>query len=245
MRIDYDHSQNSHGTEGPLTAFKLIIGNKSPSSLLDVGCGIGTWVSSAIRYGVTDVFGVDGVNIPSHNLLFPAENFRAVDLTSPLNLGRRFDMVLCLEVAEHIDSKFSGTLIDSLVQHSDTILFSAACPGQSGQHHINCRWPSWWQNHFNDRGFKCDDTIRWSIWNDSVIEPWYRQNIFLATKDPTTAGKEQRIRSAIHPDLLPSISENYHLSKIQEKFETGLLPKQWYTKKPILGILRKLKRKLT
>lgn len=244
MEIKYDHCQNSHGTEGPSAAFRLILGGELPKNLLDVGCGTGTWLSIAIKSGINDIFGVDGVNIPSDRLLFPSRFFRSVDLTSPLDLGRRFEVALCLEVAEHLDLRFAGTLMDNLVRHSDKIIFSAACPGQSGQNHINCQWPSWWQSLFNDRGFRCEDTIRWSIWNESKIEPWYRQNLFLAIKDPKNAGNEPRIRSAVHPDLLNAISDKTHSRKIEERFEQGLCPISWYTHKPLLGIFRRLKRSL-
>jgi SAM-dependent methyltransferase len=200
--IDYDHAKNSHGTEGPRSAFEKLLLEGAPNSLLDVGCGTGTWLRAALDSGITDVLGVDGVDIQPGNLVIPAGYFRQDDLTRPVDLGRKFSTVLCLEVAEHLDERHSGTLLDTLTLHSDRIIFSAACPGQPGQHHVNCQWPSWWQNGFNNRGFRCDDDLRWRLWEDSAVEPWYRQNIFVACRDSESAGREPRLRHVIHPEML-------------------------------------------
>ena len=67
--------------------------------------------------------------------------FRVVDLTVPWTLERKFETALCLEVAEHLEETSSSLLIKMLTAHADTIVFSAPCPGQNGQHHVNCQWP--------------------------------------------------------------------------------------------------------
>jgi hypothetical protein len=168
-----------------------------------VGCGIGTWLVASLDAGVTDIYGIDGVQIALDKLLFPRHLFSVVDLNRPFRLGRRFDLVLCLEVAEHLSPTSAEALIDSLTVHGDTILFSAACPNQPGQNHFNCQWPSYWQKLFNLQGYACDDSIKWQMWPDARIEPWYRQNIFFAARSPGIAGKEQRIVSVVHPDMMP------------------------------------------
>jgi hypothetical protein len=151
--------------------------------------------------GAREVFGIDGVPIAHERLLFDPQFFRVWDLTSPLDLGRKFDVTLCLEVAEHLDEQFAPTLIDNLTRHSDRVVFSAACPDQPGQHHVNCRWPSYWQTLFNQRGFACEDEVRWQLWEEAQIEPWYRQNMFIAKHMPHLAGLEPRIHPVIHPDM--------------------------------------------
>jgi len=171
-----------------------------PESLVDVGCGTGTWLRAAIDSGISDVIGIDGVEIPRDRLLFPSDKFHCRDLCAPVDLGRRFELAICLEVAEHLDQDAGRILIRTLTKHADVILFSAACPGQSGQHHVNCQWPEYWQALFNSEGYACDDSPRWTIWDDSLIEVWYRQNIFIARRDPG-AGKEPRIKSIIHPEM--------------------------------------------
>ncbi len=243
MNISYNHDQNTHSLEGPRVAFDVLFKNKTPRSLLDFGCGLGTWISSSIKNGVDDVFGVDGVDIPKEKLLFPADRFRVVDLRSPLDLGRRFDVVICFEVAEHLDSTFANVLVDTLVRHSDSVYFSAACPGQNGQNHINCQWPSWWQEIFNARGYRCDDSVRWALWNEKAVEPWYRQNMFIATKDPTMAGTEPKLRPVIHPEMLRHIRQKTDSPSVFQQIETGMMPPLWYVQTPIKGIISKVRRR--
>ncbi len=180
MNVPYNHSQNTHSINGARAALPVLFASGIPESLLDVGCGTATWLWAAINFGVRSVFGIDGVELSADQLHVGKENVRQQDLTQSWQLGRRFDAVFCLEVAEHLDTVFAPVLIDSLVTHGDQIYFSAACPGQVGEHHVNCQWPVYWQQLFNDRGFVCDDSLRWRIWDDPRIEPWYRQNLFLA-----------------------------------------------------------------
>jgi hypothetical protein len=185
---------------------------------------------------------VDGIEIAEDKLLIPRNRFRQQNLTQPWDLGRRFDVAICLEVAEHLESDFAPILIDSLVRHADRIFFGAARPGQTGQHHVNCQWPSYWQKKFNDRGFVCADDIRWKIWDDERIEPWYRQNIFLATRDAQRAGTEPRLRSVIHPDKSLSLAPSR--IEIIQQVEAGSETVAWCLGLPFRAIGGKLKRKL-
>ena len=200
MIIDYDHTANRHTLAGPRAALPKLFPFGLPKSILDVGCGTGTWLRAAIDDGISDVIGIDGVEIPEDQLLFPSDKFQCLDLGAPVDLGHRFELVICLEVAEHLDQGSSRILIRTLTRHADVILFSAACPGQCGQHHVNCQWPKYWQGLFNSEGYACEDSARWKIWDDPLIEFWYRQNIFTARRNPN-AGKEPRIKSIIHPEM--------------------------------------------
>ena len=146
---------------------------------------------------------------------------------SPLLLGRGFDVVLCLEVAEHLPEASAEALISSIVAHADEILFSAAIPGQPGQHHVNCQWPTYWQSRFNAHGFSCDDAPRWEIWDDDRVEPWYRQNLFRATRNPSLAGREPRIKAVVHPRFIGAFS-NAAVRERMQQVEGGSEPGAWY-----------------
>jgi hypothetical protein len=240
--IDYDHTRNLHSADGPREAFGCIFANDLPKSLLDVGCGTGTWLKAARDSGVDDVYGVDGISVPGESFLVSRSLFSQQDFTRPWNLGRRFDAALCLEVAEHLDEPFAEQLLDTIVAHADTVIFSAACPGQRGQHHVNCQWPNWWQRRFNDRGYVCDDAVRWRIWNNTRIEPWYRQNIFCAVRDRSRAGTETRIPSVVHPELLDEVAWDRVTSTHRRQIETGSLPASWYLSRPWRALVAKAKR---
>jgi SAM-dependent methyltransferase len=227
MAIDYEHAQNLHTLEGAAAALTAVFSSSTPNSLLDVGCGIGTWLRAAVELGVSDVAGVDGVRAPEGSLFIDKDKIAYLDLTAPLKLNRRFDVVLCLEVAEHLPESSADTLISSIVAHGDAVLFSAAIPGQTGQHHVNCRWPSYWQEKFNNHGFTCDDSVRWQIWDDARIELWYRQNMFWARRDPLQAGHEPRLRSVIHPELIEWVIRSTVKGIVQD-IEAGSWPMKWY-----------------
>lgn len=67
----------------------------------------------------------------------------------------------------------------SLTRISDVIMFSAAIPGQGGEHHIHERWPSYWAALFETNGFVCFDLLRDILWYDHRVEWWYAQNMLL------------------------------------------------------------------
>jgi SAM-dependent methyltransferase len=241
MKIEYNHSENKHTIKGAKAALLAIFGDKIPKSVLDVGCGIGTWLKACQELGAKEIYGIDGVKISDHQLLIEKDKFRVVDITKPINLRRKYDLVLCLEVGEHLPKKYSNTIIKNLTLHGNTILFSAACPGQGGQNHVNCQWPSFWQNKFNLFGFACFDIIREKIWNNQKIEAWYRQNLFIAKKS-RRAGNEPRINALIHPEIF---SEQINTAKeIKKRIETGELPFRWYIKTVILSAVFKIKRRI-
>lgn len=153
-----------------------------PRSVLDVGCGIGTWLSVFGGLGIEDVEGVDGLYIPRDKLLIPQERFVGSDLSKEISLGRKFDLVVSLEVAEHLPEEVSALFIDSLIKHADKIVFSAAIPFQGGPNHVNEQWPDYWAKLFKSKGFVAVDVFRKEFWNNEKVEWWYRQNILLFVK---------------------------------------------------------------
>jgi SAM-dependent methyltransferase len=247
MTVDYHHFYNLHSLAGAKAALPYVLGDRCPRSLLDVGCGIGTWVRAAMEYGIGDVCGVDGVDIAEQDLLFPKHFFRRQDLTQAWNLGRRFDIVLCLEVVEHLASKSAITVVETLTAHSEVIVFSAACPGQTGQHHVNCQWPEYWQRLFNKHGYVCDDSIRWKMWDLESVEPWYRQNAFVATRAIGDAGNEPRIKRVIHPEMLAGgvldVFQEEQRAQIA-RIEAGQQSALWYLTTPLKAYIAKIRRRL-
>lgn len=150
-----------------------------PSSVVDVGCGCGTWLAALRECGISRVLGLDGDYVRRSSLLVPQDCFRAANLEEPISLGETFDLALCLEVGEHLPESSAPVLVASLVKLSPVILFSAAIPLQRGTNHVNEQWPQYWVELFARFGYKRIDAIRPQIWTDARVEWWYRQNIFL------------------------------------------------------------------
>jgi hypothetical protein len=128
---------------------------------------------------VADVIGVDGVYVDRKTLAIPADNFLAWDLEKPLRLARRFDLVMSLEVAEHLPEACAETFVASLTSLGDVVLFSAAIPGQGGTHHVNEQWPEYWTELFGKHGFVVIDCIRHRVWDNTAVCPCYAQNVLL------------------------------------------------------------------
>jgi hypothetical protein len=128
--------------------------------------------------GIADVLGVDG-SAELDLLKIPRERYAVHDLTIPIALDREFDLVMCLEVAEHLPPDSADALVDSLIRLGPIVLFSAAIPSQGGTNHVNEQWPEYWADRFEARGYPVVDAIRHRIWDDPEVEWWYAQNTLL------------------------------------------------------------------
>lgn len=148
-----------------------------PRSVVDVGCGLGAWLSVfRERGGITDLCGYDGDYVDRSRLLISTEEFVAHDLSTPIHAGRKFDLVLCLEVAEHLPEASADALVGSLCGLGDVVYFSAAIPFQGGVAHVNEQWPSYWAGKFEKHGLEPIDLVRQQVWSDPTVQWWYAQN---------------------------------------------------------------------
>jgi hypothetical protein len=117
-------------------------------------------------------------------LEIPPEEFRPFNLENALDLGRTFDLVVSLEVAEHLPEECAEIFVGSLTRLGDVILFSAAIPLQGGTHHVNEQWPDYWAAYFLNRDFVPIDCVRKRFWRNNDVEWWYVQNaLFFVRKN--------------------------------------------------------------
>lgn len=154
----------------------MVLQYVQPRSIVDVGCGTGTWLSVFGEYGISDILGIDGTHVNKEMLEIPERCFLTCDLTAPLRLDRQFDLVVCLEVAEHLPPASARMFVETLVGLGPLILFSAAIPLQGGTHHVNEQWPDYWAAHFKRAGYVPVDPIRKRIWQNPDVDFWYIQN---------------------------------------------------------------------
>jgi SAM-dependent methyltransferase len=152
-----------------------------PLTVIDVGCGIGTWLKVWQDKGV-DVFGVDGNYVNRSQLLIDLKKFTPMDLKSPVPVGQTFELAESLEVAEHLPEVRADSFVEYLCSLSSLILFGAAIPYQGGTCHINEQWPEYWAEKFKKRGYICVDIVRNEVWKDKRCAYYYAQNTFLYVK---------------------------------------------------------------
>jgi hypothetical protein len=181
--------------------------------VIDFGCGVGTWLRAFTENGVTDIHGLDGAYVKNSQLEILAEQFSAVDLTKIGPSMRKYDVALCLEVAEHLPSSAAENLIDALTGSSDIIVFSAAIPHQPGTDHINCRPQSYWARLFAKRGFSPIDCLRSQIWDNEVVEYYYGQNTIVYVKGSQPEYSKIPL-DLVHPTLLDLTTREIGLRKI-------------------------------
>jgi cyclopropane fatty-acyl-phospholipid synthase-like methyltransferase len=215
-RVFYDRDFYQDQVAGSLQSARevipAVVALVQPRSVVDVGCGMGTWLSVLREHGVEDVMGLDGEYVDREKLLIPRDRFVARDLTKDFELERKFDLVMSLEVAEHLYEEFAEGFVKSLVSLGETVLFSAAIPGQGGTHHVNERWPEYWRNLFAGHGYVPIDCLRHRLWNNRKIQVCYRQNIMLYVSEGRLQSSPALLNekalwddyafSLVHPDML-------------------------------------------
>jgi SAM-dependent methyltransferase len=189
-----------------------------PSSVIDVGCGTGTWLATFARHGIDDYLGVDGDWVPRGLLEIPAGRFVPAHLDAEFRLDRTFDLALSLEVAEHLPESAAARFVDTLVRLAPSVLFSAAVPHQGGRNHLNEQWQGYWAALFRGHDYEPVDVVRPHVWADERLPFWYVQNTLLyarpeviaaapalsAARKPTAAS----MLSLAHPRMVARIAAN-------------------------------------
>jgi SAM-dependent methyltransferase len=161
-------------------------------SVLDVGCGSGAWLRGVVRVAPeTRVLGLEHSPDARRRAQAAGLDVRPFDATAlgggeagrlASELGA-WDLVSCLEVAEHLPP-WHGARLVRLLAHWDTVLFSAARPGQGGVWHLNEQPPEYWLQRFARHGLRPDpatETLRASL-PALDLAPWYKNNVVLLTR---------------------------------------------------------------
>ena len=209
-RHNADEPQRIYTAERVL---RLVYDKIKVRSVLDVGCGRGLWLAVAAELGATETIGIEGPWIEAQSTYIALDHILTRDLELGFDLNRSFDLVMSIEVGEHLSAVAAETFVTSLVRHGDFILFSAAVPFQPGTGHINCQFPDYWAGLFAKHGYLPVDFIRRAVWNDNGMHVWIRQNV-LAFVSPKFLLKNPWARetasssgplSIVHPELFTAL----------------------------------------
>ncbi|HEX3992497.1 MAG TPA: glycosyltransferase family 2 protein [Acetobacteraceae bacterium] len=155
--------------------FRYLAEKYRPQSVLDVGCGIGAYVTIFKNLGVKNVFGADC--IAKSATMLRDDEYRKVDLARPFSLGCKYDIVMCLEVAAHSPVDAAAKLLASLSSHAGgLIVFSAAAPGQPGHGRIGCIPIEQWLRHWQALGWSPSLQETMAMRALSTLS-WFKHNI--------------------------------------------------------------------
>lgn len=201
-----------------------------PESVLDFGCGLGGWLAVAGSLGSKKLVGLDGEWVLKENFVCDKIEFVTVNLEADIDIKEKYDLCICVEVAEHLSEKVAKKFINTLCKSSDVILFSAATKLQEGENHINCQWQSYWIGLFDNNNYRCFDYVRPQLWNDYRVDWWYTQNIFLfINKDfnnQVISNFNKKLNNVIydliHPKHLEQVIEDYEFIIANNKSELSV-----------------------
>jgi len=162
-----------------------IISHFGPSTVMDVGCGSGVLLHFLNSHSVQ----VEGIEYSDAALsMCRSRGLRVQKFNLEEDVGvdtRKFDLVVSTEVAEHLPESCASRYVDLLCRISDTVLFTAATPGQGGIDHINEQPHEYWIDKFNARGFEYDGVLSSklrSTWKEKGTLWWYHNNAMVFSK---------------------------------------------------------------
>lgn len=139
-----------------------------PKTVVDVGCGIGSWLKVFSDLNNCSILGIDGNYVDREQLLIPPSSFFGTDLRDTLdvktilqkNNSQKFDLLISLEVVEHLPKERGTSFVKDLTNLSDIILFSGAVPGMGGTEHINEQEIKYWVSLFEKFGYTPISCVR-------------------------------------------------------------------------------------
>ncbi|MBN2854200.1 class I SAM-dependent methyltransferase [Patescibacteria group bacterium] len=139
----------------------IILEYFSPESIIDIGCGAGIYLFEFEKRGVKDVFGIDGSEHAKNSFLLSQDKLEIFDLAKEYQTEKKFDLCLCVEVAEHLREEDADTLVNTIIESSDLVIFTAAVPGQGPRSigHINEQPHEYWIKKFSQNNYSFLDDL--------------------------------------------------------------------------------------
>ena len=236
---------NQGSANSAATIIPLIKSYFKVRSVIDFGCGQGAWLREWRRSGAQEVLGLDGDYVNKDALLIDRSELLVSNLADPVDMGKKFDLVESLEVAEHLPESAASAFIESLVRHGDVVLFSAAAIGQGGHDHINEQPYEYWRDKFVAHDYVLIDYLRAAIKDNRAVEPWYRYNTLVFVKrDMIGALPENLLRHRV-ANAEPVVDVSPYSYQLRKRIISKLPPWACYilaqSKKHSILLARRLK----
>lgn len=160
--------------------------NLAPTAVLDLGCGNGFFIDRLLSDKIR-ILGIEGsaASLPFLNKRLIPGGVAILDVSLPLFFPFNSDLLICVEVAEHLPSQAADTLMNNIYNHASRwVFFSAATPGQGGHHHLNEQPHEYWIEKFKVRGFElqADLTKQLREFAATTKLSWIRDNGMILKK---------------------------------------------------------------
>lgn len=148
------YERNDHWMRFFGTAADRIVASIGPRTVLDAGCAYGFLVEALRDRGV-DAEGIDISEYAISQVSGSAEGHCVVQsLLEPLD--RRYDLITCIEVIEHLPSGEVRSAIKNLASATDRILLSSTPGHHDEPTHINVQPVEYWAGLLAEHGFYRD-----------------------------------------------------------------------------------------
>ena len=161
-----------------------IIEKFNPKYVFDIGCGSGQWLDEYRKYNVL----TKGVEGSSNAFIEMSDETKEVVLELDLRdkieeEDYNIDFVQSFEVAEHIEEEYADIFLHNLIKDDpDTVLLTAAPPGQGGFKHVNLQERYYWMKKMKDNGYLFNQDLLNEIrgWGEPDECPvWWRSNLMV------------------------------------------------------------------
>lgn len=226
-----------------------------PQNVLDAGCAFGLLVECLRERGV-DAWGIDISEFALRNVPEAMRPYCSLgSVTEPLQVegftGTRFDLIVCIEVLEHLAPEESEKAVRNLCQYTDRVLFSSSPFDYKEPTHFNVKLPEYWADLFARQGFYRDIDF-----DASFISPWaacyqrkslsinrlvhdYERKFWLLWKenvDLRQANQEMRQKLSGQENKLEQL--NQELSRLTEQVRLIVSSRTWRLRSAVMKFLR-------
>ncbi len=207
-----------------------IVSDIQPRTVLDAGCAMGFLVEALRARGV-QAWGIDISEYAIGQAHPSVRDFcRVGSITDPFE--RHYDLIVCIEVLEHMPAAEGERAIANLCKHTDDVLFSSSSNDFTEATHVNVQPPEYWAERFarhgllHDLGFDASFITAWAMRFTRCNRPVHRLVHDYEQQMARLREENRQLRAALNearnaPDLAQLREERDALRRLVQGYERG------------------------